>query len=921
MTEEKLNLLPDFKRWQRAYRNLTFLVVGVITVCQIALYYFRLRAGVFTDAEQKLLLRQVVNTSIFDAAVLIVESLILFMGKSKDSLKNSVPIFAMLLILFVNASFTYKSNTLDAFLAMPVVMTVIYTDKKLARIVFIISEILIFLTSGAHFIVRGNLKHYEMLLDGVLGGLLVLVAFIIVRIVIKLVQEQNKKVLRANQQAVAAEEKAAIADNAKMAFLANISHEIRTPMNAIVGMTELLLRKKKGENTDDYAKSIKASGESLLSIINDILDFSKMQSGTIELSEKEYAPAELVEELSYMFWNRIGRKDVEILFDIDDNIPETLLGDVGRIKQVISNLMTNAIKYTDTGFVKLTMKQELSDAGNIQMLVAVEDTGRGMKQTDLERAFASFEQIHTKRNRKQEGTGMGLSISREIVQLMGGELKARSEEGKGSTFYFSIVQQVVSDKPMFTYDLPSDIVIGGHAKHTAVTLEMITAAKRLGVGWRDAEPDQETQFYFTDDAEYLTSVDARAEIDIDDVKFVYIYNPSEEIPEGLPEEVLTIKKPLYTRNIAGVLLGEMGQREESEERKTLGVIDFVAPEANILLVDDNEMNLIVAEALLKPTKMKIDRAENGKQAVEKVKAKKYDFVFMDHMMPIMDGVEATKTIRQIAGSYYQNLPIIAFTANVLSESKKEFMEAGMNDFVTKPVELKALCEMLKKYMDPSLIREATEADFEEEEKPSDEAGQTLSIEHLDGIDTQVGIEACGSEELFRKLLGDYCRLIDLKSTKLEKCLADGMIRDYTIEVHALKNTSRMIGATELSGWFKQMEEYGNAGDVAAIEAENEDLLLLYKSYKRVLEPFMDAGDANKQEADVDELINDLQNMDHAMDTFDLDTVAVLMKKIQGMRVPECVKEKERLLEAYVADVAMEEVMQTTKEMVELLKNQ
>ncbi|MCQ2521853.1 MAG: response regulator [Lachnospiraceae bacterium] len=917
MDEMQAQLLPDYRKWQKAYRNFTYVLVGIILAFQVVIFFIRKNMNLITN-EQEYLARQILGASLIYVILLIIETVTLYLGRNKEDVLNLTPVMITLLIFAVNSATSSKSIIVDGFLTIPIVMSVIYCNKKLARITFISTLITMLAVFSMHYLVRPGWEHQAMLLDVVLGSVLLITAYVVVRIIINLIQEQNKKVLRANQQVQDAEARAAISDNAKTAFLANISHEIRTPMNAIVGMTELLLSKKHNkENLENYAQNIKTSGESLLSIVSDMLDYSKMQTGDIALIEQEYAVDQLIDSLSQIAWNRIGEKNVELLFDIDTNLPKTLFGDVNRIKQVLSNLLINGIKYTDSGYIKLTMRMDSLEGQRANLYMSVEDTGRGMKEEELEKAFSSFEQISVKKNKKQEGMGIGLPISREIVQMMGGELKARSKEGVGSTFYFSITQSVVERREE-NIELPAELIIGGHTKHNCVTLEMLSQAKQLGIMWRDAEPDESTDYYFTDDEKYLKSADATAEIEIDEVKFVYLYNPLEEIPDGLPEEILVLEKPVYASKLAAVLTGKAGQRVQ-KVGVVDGALDFVAPEARLLLVDDNEMNLTVADALLKPTKMKIDHAENGKRAVEMIKENHYDFVFMDHMMPIMDGVEATRTIRAMDGAYYKDLPIVAFTANVLTEAAIEFKEAGMNDFVTKPVQFPALCEKIKKYMNPALIRPATEEDFAEEEEAAAPAGQQLSIENLAGIDTKAGLEACGSEALFRKLLGDYCRIIDMKATKLEKCLADGMIRDYTIEVHALKNTSRMIGATELSGWFKQMEDYGNAENVEAIAAENADLLDTYRSYKRVLEPFMDASEEDKVEADVEELIADLKNMDHAMDTFDLDTVASIMKKIQGLRVPACVKDKERMLEAYVADVAMEEVMQITKEMVAVLE--
>ena len=605
------------------------------------------------------------------------------------------------------------------------------------------------------------------------------------------------------------------ANRAKTNFVSNMSHEIRTPMNSIVGITEILLRSRHSPKEQEYLLNIQSSGRVLLTIINDVLDCSKMEAGKMQLFDEPYDTCSLFHDLRISMENRIGHSGLELIYDIDQDIPCKLKGDMGRIRQVIINLVNNAIKYTEKGSVRFSVHVRQKNTDKVMLYYEVADTGIGIRKEDHKILFDAFQRVEMDRNRYVEGTGLGLTISQNLVNMMGGVIEVESEYGKGSRFFFTIEQTIIDPTPV-----------------SAVN-----------------------------------------------------YN---------------------------------GQKDNVTEKEAECL--FIAPEAHILLVDDNELNLVVAKELLKPLRMQIDTAENGLQAVKMVRGSQYDLVLMDHMMPVMDGIEAAKAIRALPEDKYQKLPIIALTANAMVDARKEFLNAGMNGFVAKPIDFARICNQLKLWLPKDLVRDV----------PKEEAKKLLADDLSDreiqpedpqmGFSFEEGVNHCGSKAALMKTIRIFYRTIDSKANKIEQCLKEGLISDYVIEVHALKSSALLIGAVPLSEAAKELEDYGKQGKTEVLEEKTPDVLTLYRDLKNILRPYAEKEEDAKKEFSDGEWITALQQIHQCIEQFDLDGVDQIMEQLEEYQVPECIRESMDQLRVYVADVSMEEIMELTDTMTGLLRD-
>lgn len=720
--------------------------------------------------------------------------------------------------------------------------------------------------------------------------------------------EQNKIMKELKDEAESA-------NLAKSLFISNMSHEIRTPLNAIIGMTEIMLRGDSEDRQTEYLMNIKSSGDALLTIINDILDLSKVESGKMEIVPTEYKPMSMINDLGMIFLSRIGERNIELLFDIDPQMPTTLQGDAVRIRQIIINLVNNAIKFTEEGFVKLTIDIEEKTDDQIVFHVAVSDTGQGIREEDLGKLFQSFQQLNLIQNATKEGTGLGLAISKMLVELMGGSIHVESKWGEGSTFFFDLPQKVLDSTPeaaLKEISDPSEIWISSFLSSTYSAEALRKLVGEYGLSFMPYEQleenGQQVDYLFADLKTY-------EEIPVDYAKeLCIIQNP---LLENRHIDFATmVNSPLFSLNLCQIINHESMHTVFHHEEKIM----CTAPDAKVLLVDDSEMNLKVAKGLLQPLELQIDTAMNGLQALEMVQQMHYDLVLMDHMMPVMDGVEATKKIRALKGEEYQRLPIIALTANALLEERERFAAAGMNDFAAKPIETNEIFAKILSWLPEELVQKGTSCISEEDTKGEEKAQSPHEI-MIEGLDVQAGITNCGSEEMFLQVLGDFYELIDMKSACVEDYLKEHRLRDYTVEVHALKTNARMIGSLSLSKKFLELEQLGNAEQEEMLKEKTPGVLEEYRSLKKILKPYRHSADGEKTKASKEEILQALKSMSDAVEQFDLDGVDSAMEQLRQYEMPEVCTNQMKQLAAYVADVAMDDILILVEEIKQTLQKQ
>lgn len=494
--------------------------------------------------------------------------------------------------------------------------------------------------------------------------------------------------------------RADLANSAKSNFLARMSHEIRTPINAIMGMNEMILRESSEDEIRQYSVYVKSSTQTLYSLINDILDMTRIESGKMEIIPVEYEFCSMIFDLTNTISEKAKRKKLDFVTYIDPTIPSVLFGDDVRIYQVLSNLLTNAVKYTNEGKVTLRATAK-RDGDNAVIHFAVEDTGIGIKEEDISKLFTAFERIEEKRNRHIEGTGLGMNIVMQLLELMNSSIKVESVYGKGSTFSFDLVQPIISDAEIGDF--------------------------------------------------------------------------------------------------------EARMRDFANKYKYKAV--FEAPDANLLVVDDNDVNRKVFVSLLKQTKVRIDEAEDGPTCLNMVKDKHYDIIFLDHMMPGMDGIETLEHLREMDCVTLKDTLFVALTANAMSGAKEEYLSLGFDAFLSKPIIPDKLEKMIRSMLPNELVQMKDEAELIEEIPADDDKSEELP--YIEGFDWNSAMLHFSGQEQLQYAIADFYDIMEREAVMLDALCANADheegIKEYRVRVHGFKSSAALVGAMQLFGLARTLE--------------------------------------------------------------------------------------------------------------------
>lgn len=699
----------------------------------------------------------------------------------------------------------------------------------------------------------------------------------------------------------------------KSDFLANTSHEIRTPMNAIVGMAQLALREQLPNTARDYLNQIVSSSQILLTIINDILDFSKIESGKMTIAEEVYSPVAMLKDIINIIITRIGDKDVELLIDIEPTIPKELLGDSIRIQQIIVNLANNAVKFTKNGKVAISMHYQRTSEDEILLQCSVEDTGIGIKKEDYDKLFEAFQQLDSKRNRGVEGTGLGLVIAHNLLDLMNGRIYVESEYGMGSIFFFDLPQKIITDEPSIDYHCDQEGV-AAMISNSYVKEQLKKDVERFGALFYDASsPEKIIQLAEAGKLHFLFIERMAMTQEIEELLSRYpeltvvVLSSMQGMQNGMWDNFVQMKKPVHSANLVRVFKHENTHVSASESSGD--VISFIAPDAEILIVDDNAINLTVAEGLLEPLQMKIDKVLSGKEAIDMISNKHYDIILMDHMMPELDGVETTRIIRRFHPEY-DDVPIIALTANAIAGTQTMFIKEGMNDFIAKPIELQVMLDKLKNWLPAGKVVniQTDNTGGAVNAKLLSAGKEKASSIVIEGLDTGYALGLLGSEKLFWAVLKDYYQALPKKLERIEEYEKKEQWKEYTIEVHALKSASRQIGALKLSERAENLEHAGNRNDGDMIHALTGELLLQCRYYQDILRPYFPEEDKTAEHGKITKqaLAEAFEKIREALDELDMDAAGELVMKLTEYRYSGWQKELLEKMVNAVEDMDVEQ---------------
>ena len=694
-------------------------------------------------------------------------------------------------------------------------------------------------------------------------------------------------------------------------FLTNVSHELRTPINAVTGITSVMLK-----NEDDAEKkkdilSVQKAGHRLFDQIEDILDYTEIDTGRLKVSEDTYMISSLVNDIitGNRMWERADMP--ELIFDIDADMPSVLLGDERKIKKILKHLIDNAFKFTKKGGVYVGIYALHKEYG-INLCIRVSDTGVGIAEDELEKIRERFYQSSAGRNRRAGGLGLGLPIVYGMVSAMEGFIKIESTVGEGTTVSVSIPQKVSDEAHSMVVENREDLCLACYLRPEKYEVpavrsyydEMISHLVRgLDVSLHRLSNNDEleklTSMYqlthlfigkeeYEEDNSYFENLDQNIEV-------IVVADSGFVLPQG--SRVRLLRKPFYCLSVINILNARASEDVEALREKRM-----ICPDVKALVVDDESMNLMVAEGILGDYQMKVKTAGSGMEAIDLCQKEEFDLIFLDHMMPEMDGVETLKRLRRIYTDAGKELTAIAFTANAVSGAREMFLREGFDEFVSKPIEVLELERVLRKVLPKSSIEfvdenygknekieETEEQVAKEDGKHSKEEDKMSQLERA-GIHTHAGIQYCrGDKEFYAELLIKFAKDEKRKAAEINDFYMQEDFGNYQIVVHALKSTAKMVGADALSEMARQAEEAAKNQDADYIKEHHGELLAKYHEVVQcILELYdlstnepMDVAQGDGMEISRDELVKRLIELKEGLDTFEADKAESLISEIRG----------------------------------------